>query len=135
MAKMGTRTQIIEQPANADEKWLMDTASELAEKAGIGMPQVGIFPSQEANAFATGWNRNNALVAGLGPLQRFTRDEVKAVMAHEIAVANGDMVNCTDSGRGKYLRDVLCSHCWLCSRQRKLGESGRDDCRPAAAAA
>ncbi len=94
MAKMGTRTQIIEQPRNADEQWLMQTVSELAEKAGIGMPQVGIFPSQEANAFATGWNRNDALVAvSLGLLQRFSRDEVKAVMAHEIGhVANGDMV-------------------------------------------
>lgn len=94
MAKMGTRTQIIEQPRNADEQWLMQTVAELAEKAGIGMPQVGIFPSQEANAFATGWNRNDALVAvSLGLLQRFSRDEVKAVMAHEIGhVANGDMV-------------------------------------------
>lgn len=94
MAKMGTRTQIIEQPRNADEKWLMDTVAELSQKAGIGMPEVGIFPAQESNAFATGWNRNNALVAvSLGLLQRFDREEVKAVLAHEIGhVANGDMV-------------------------------------------
>lgn len=94
MAKMGTRTQIIEQPRNADEKWLMDTVADLAQKAGIGMPEVGIFPAQESNAFATGWNKNNALVAvSLGLLQRFDREEVRAVLAHEIGhVANGDMV-------------------------------------------
>lgn len=94
MAKMGTRTQIIEQPRNADEKWLMDTVADLSQKAGIGMPEVGIFPAQESNAFATGWNKNNALVAvSLGLLQRFDREEVRAVLAHEIGhVANGDMV-------------------------------------------
>ncbi|MDF2182767.1 protease HtpX [Neptuniibacter sp. CAU 1671] len=94
MAKMSTRTQIIEQPRNADEKWLLDTVAELADKAGIKMPQVGIFPAQQANAFATGWNKNDALVAvSIGLLQRFRPEEVKAVMAHEIGhVANGDMV-------------------------------------------
>ncbi|MFW1677198.1 protease HtpX [Pontibacter sp. JAM-7] len=94
MAKMSTRTKIIEQPSNADEKWLLDTVAELAEKAGIKMPQVGIFPAQQANAFATGWNKNDALVAvSLGLLQRFRPEEVRAVMAHEIGhVANGDMV-------------------------------------------
>ena len=63
MAKMGTGTQIIEQPRNTDEKWLIETVAELARDAGIGMPEVGIFQSQASNAFATGWNRNNALVA------------------------------------------------------------------------
>lgn len=94
MAKMGTRTQIIAQPQNADEKWLLDTVAQLADKAGIGMPEVGIFPAQQSNAFATGWNRNAALVAvSAGLLQRFSRDEVRAVLAHEIGhVANGDMV-------------------------------------------
>lgn len=94
MAKMGTRTQIIQQPRNADEQWLMDTVADLSKKAGIGMPEVGIFPAQESNAFATGWNKNNALVAvSLGLLQRFDREEVRAVLAHEIGhVANGDMV-------------------------------------------
>ena len=58
MAKMGTGTQIIEQPRNTDEKWLIETVSELARDAGIGMPEVGIFQSQASNAFATGWNRN-----------------------------------------------------------------------------
>jgi heat shock protein HtpX len=68
--------------------------ADLAAEAGIKMPEVGIFPSPEANAFATGWNKNAALVAvSLGLLQRFSRDEVRAVMAHEIGhVANGDMV-------------------------------------------
>ena len=94
MAKRSTGTYIIEQPRNRDEQWLLDTVAELAREADIGMPTVGIFPSQAANAFATGWNRNDALVAvSAGLLQRFRREEVRAVMAHEIGhVANGDMV-------------------------------------------
>jgi heat shock protein HtpX len=94
MAKRGTGTYIIEQPRNRDEQWLVDTVAELAEQAGIGMPEVGIFPSEAANAFATGWKRDNALVAvSAGLLRRFRPEEVKAVMAHEIGhVANGDMV-------------------------------------------
>ena len=94
MAKRGTGTQIIQIPKTSDERWLIHTVSDLARDAGIGMPEVGIFPSQTSNAFATGWNRNNALVAvSAGLLSRFTRDEVKAVMAHEIGhVANGDMI-------------------------------------------
>ncbi len=94
MAKRGTGTYIIETPRNRDEQWLLDTVKELAQEAGIGMPEVGIFPSQAANAFATGWNRNDALVAvSAGLLQRFRPEEVRAVMAHEIGhVANGDMV-------------------------------------------
>ena len=94
MAKMGTGTQIIESPRNADEQWLVASVAELAKDAGIGMPEVGIFQSQTSNAFATGWNRNNALVAvSTGLLSRFSRDEARAVMAHEIGhVANGDMI-------------------------------------------
>jgi heat shock protein HtpX len=94
MAKMGTGTQIIAAPRNADEQWLVETVAELAKDAGIGMPEVGIFQSQTSNAFATGWDRNNALVAvSTGLLSRFRRDEARAVMAHEIGhVANGDMV-------------------------------------------
>ncbi len=94
MAKRGTGTAIIESPRNRDEQWLVDTVQELAAEAGIGMPEVGIFPSQAANAFATGWNRNDALVAvSAGLLQRFRPEEVRAVMAHEIGhVATGDMV-------------------------------------------
>jgi heat shock protein HtpX len=97
MAKRGTGTYIIEQPRNRDEEWLLTTVRELASEAGIGMPEVGIFPSQAANAFATGWNRNSALVAvSAGLLQRFRPEEVRAVMAHEIGhVANGDMVTLT----------------------------------------
>ena len=94
MAKRGTGTYIIEQPRNRDEQWLLDTVAELADEAGIGMPEVGIFPSPAANAFATGWNRNEALVAvSAGLLQRFRPEEVRAVVGHEIGhVANGDMV-------------------------------------------
>jgi len=94
MAKMATKTQIIEQPRTAEERWLLETVAELSQKAGIKMPQVGIFPAQQSNAFATGWNKNDALVAvSSGLLQRFRPEEIKAVLAHEIGhVANGDMV-------------------------------------------
>lgn len=94
MAKRSMGVQIIEQPQNADQQWLYHTVQELAEKANIGMPEVGVFQSQQANAFATGWNRNNALVAvSTGLLNKMNREEVKAVLGHEIGhVANGDMI-------------------------------------------
>lgn len=94
MAKRGTRTQLIETPRNREEQWLLDTVKSLADDAGIGMPEVGIFPSDAANAFATGWNRNKALVAvSSGLLRRFEEREARAVLAHEIGhVANGDMI-------------------------------------------
>ena len=94
MAKRGTGTQIIETPGNREEEWLLETVKSLANDAGIGMPEVGIFPSDAANAFATGWNRNNALVAvSSGLLRRFEEREARAVLAHEIGhVANGDMI-------------------------------------------
>jgi heat shock protein HtpX len=94
LAKRTSGTQIIGQPQSEEERWLVQTVAELAKKADIGMPEVGIFPAQQSNAFATGWNRNNALVAvSAGLLQRFSRDEVRAVLAHEIGhVANGDMI-------------------------------------------
>jgi heat shock protein HtpX len=97
MAKRGTRTRVIDQPRNRQEQWLMETVADLAKRAGIGMPEVGIFPSRAPNAFATGWNRNDALVAvSEGMLERFSPAEIKAVMAHEIGhVANGDMVTLT----------------------------------------
>ncbi|CAA0123740.1 Protease HtpX [Halioglobus japonicus] len=97
MAKRSTGAYVIEQPRNAQEQWLVTTVKELAEEAGIGMPEVAIFPSEASNAFATGWNRNAALVAvSAGLLQRFTPEEARAVMAHEIGhVANGDMVTLT----------------------------------------
>lgn len=94
MAKRSTGTQVISQPNNQQEQWLVQTVAELAKKAGIGMPEVGIFPSNQSNAFATGWNRNAALVAvSSGLLERMRPEEVRAVLAHEIGhVANGDMV-------------------------------------------
>ncbi|MFP5383933.1 MAG: protease HtpX [Gammaproteobacteria bacterium] len=97
MAKRFMGVQLIEQPRNQTEQWLHRTVKELADQAGIGMPEVGIFDAPESNAFATGWNRNNALVAvSTGLLSRFKEDEARAVLAHEIGhVANGDMVTMT----------------------------------------
>lgn len=97
MAKRGTRTYVIQQPRNRDEQWLLDTVAELSREAGIKMPDVGVFPSNAPNAFATGWNRNDALVAvSAGMLQQFPANEIRAVIGHEIGhVANGDMVTLT----------------------------------------
>jgi len=97
MAKRSTGARVIETPQNRQEQWLVDTVAALAKQANIGMPEVAIFPSRAPNAFATGWNRNASLVAvSEGMLQRFSPNEVKAVMAHEIGhVANGDMVTLT----------------------------------------
>jgi heat shock protein HtpX len=97
MAKRSTGTQIITQPRDAQTRWLLDTVARLSREAGIKTPEVGVFPSQAANAFATGWNKNDALVAvSSGLLNRFQPDEVEAVLAHEIGhVANGDMVTLT----------------------------------------
>jgi heat shock protein HtpX len=94
MAKSSMGVQVIAQPQNQTEKWLYDVVSKQAQQAGIGMPEVGIFQAPVANAFATGMNRNNALVAvSTGLLQSMTPDEVEAVVGHEIShVANGDMV-------------------------------------------
>ncbi|MDN3522461.1 protease HtpX [Halomonas ramblicola] len=94
MAKRATGTVIIESPSNATEQWLLDTVAELARDAGIKTPEVGIFPAQQSNAFATGWNKDDALVAvSAGLLNRMRPEEVRAVLAHEIGhVANGDMV-------------------------------------------
>ncbi|MYE52480.1 MAG: protease HtpX [Gammaproteobacteria bacterium] len=97
LAKWSTKAQIIERPSNPTERWLLDTVAAQASKAGIGMPEVAIFPAQEPNAFATGANRNKALVAvSAGLLNGMNRDEVEAVLGHEIGhVANGDMVTLT----------------------------------------
>jgi heat shock protein HtpX len=94
MAKRGMGVQIIEEPANETQRWLVETVRRQAEAAHIGMPEVGWFDSPDPNAFATGWNRNNALVAvSTGLLEHMDRDEVEAVLAHEVShVANGDMV-------------------------------------------
>lgn len=96
MAKWTSGVQIIEQPRNADEAWILETVRRLSDRAGIGMPEVGIFEG-EPNAFATGAFRNSALVAvSTGLLQGMTREEVEAVIGHEIAhIANGDMVTMT----------------------------------------
>jgi heat shock protein HtpX len=96
IAKWTTGIQIIEQPRNADEAWIVETVRKLASQAGVGMPEVGIFEG-EPNAFATGAFKNSALVAvSTGLLQGMTREEIEAVIGHEMAhVANGDMVTMT----------------------------------------
>ncbi len=92
---MGVR--VIDQPSNPTEQWLVNTVRAQAEQVGIGMPEVGIFDSPEPNAFATGANKDKALVAvSTGLLQRMNRQEVEAVLGHEVGhVANGDMVTLT----------------------------------------
>ncbi len=96
MAKWTSGVRVIEQPQNADEAWIVETVRKLADKAGIGMPEVGIFEG-DPNAFATGAFKNSALVAvSTGLLQGMTREEVEAVIGHEVAhIANGDMVTMT----------------------------------------
>jgi len=96
VAKWSTGMQIIDQPRNADEAWIVETVRKLAAQAGVGMPEVGIFEG-EPNAFATGAFKNSALVAvSTGLLQGMTREEIEAVIGHEMAhVANGDMVTMT----------------------------------------
>lgn len=93
-AKRMTGAQVIERPANPTEEWLLQTVKRQAQAAGIKMPEVAVYQSPDINAFATGMNRNNALVAvSTGLLQTMRRDEVEAVLGHEIShVANGDMV-------------------------------------------
>ena len=93
MAKMSMGLKIINQPANADEAWIVETVRKFADQSGIGMPEVGIYEG-EPNAFATGAFKNSALVAvSTGLLRGMTREEVEAVIGHEVAhVANGDMV-------------------------------------------
>ncbi len=94
MAKRSMGVNIIEQPANNAERWLLETVYRQAEQAGIGRPEVGIFDSPQPNAFATGANKNAALVAvSTGLLNTMTQDEVEAVLGHEVShVANGDMI-------------------------------------------
>ncbi len=97
MAKKSMGVQVIEQARTADEQWLIATVQKQAQAAGIGMPEVGIFNSDAPNAFATGMKKNAALVAvSTGLLQTMQRNEVEAVLAHEVShVANGDMVTMT----------------------------------------
>ena len=96
VAKWSSGVRVIEQPSNADEAWIVDTVSRFANKAGIGMPEVGIFEG-DPNAFATGAFKNSALVAvSTGLLRGMTREEIEAVIGHEVAhIANGDMVTMT----------------------------------------
>ena len=96
MAKTSMGLHMIDQPRNADEAWIVETVRKLATTAKIGMPEVGIYDG-EPNAFATGAFKNSALVGvSTGLLQGMTRDEVEAVLAHEVAhIANGDMVTMT----------------------------------------
>jgi heat shock protein HtpX len=94
VAKRFTGAQVIEQPRNEGEQWLLSTVRRQAQAAGIGMPEVAVYDAPEINAFATGANRNNALVAvSTGLLRAMNRDEAEAVLGHEVShVANGDMV-------------------------------------------
>ena len=96
MAKWSAGVRLIDQPSNQDEAWIVETVRKFADKAGIGMPEVGIFEG-DPNAFATGAFKNSALVAvSTGLLQGMTREEVEAVIGHEVAhIANGDMVTMT----------------------------------------
>jgi heat shock protein HtpX len=94
MAKRATGAHVIETPRNEAEQWLLSTVQRQAQAAGIGMPEVAIYDAPEINAFATGANRNKALVAvSTGLLRAMDRDEAEAVLGHEVShVANGDMV-------------------------------------------
>ena len=96
VAKWSSGVRVIEQAQNADEAWLVETVRKFADKAGIGMPEVGIFEG-DPNAFATGAFKNSALVAvSTGLLQNMTHEEIEAVIGHEVAhIANGDMVTMT----------------------------------------
>lgn len=96
IAKWSTGAQVIEQPGNSTEYWLVETVARLSKAAGIGMPEVAIYEG-EPNAFATGATKNSSLVAvSTGLLQNMTREEAEAVLAHEVAhIANGDMVTLT----------------------------------------
>jgi heat shock protein HtpX len=96
-AKRMTGAHVIEVPSNMTERWLVDTVKRQAQKAGIGMPEVAIYDAPEINAFATGWNRDNALVAvSTGLLNNMSQEEAEAVLGHEVShVANGDMVTLT----------------------------------------
>ena len=93
-AKRMVGAKVITDPTDPTERWLVDTVGKQAKAAGIGMPEVAVYDAPDVNAFATGWNRNNALVAvSTGLLRNMSKDEIEAVLGHEIShVANGDMV-------------------------------------------
>jgi heat shock protein HtpX len=93
-AKRMVGAQVVTNPIDPTERWLMETVRKQAQAANIGIPEVAVYEAPDVNAFATGWNRNNALVAvSTGLLHNMSRDEAEAVLAHEIShVANGDMI-------------------------------------------
>src|SRR5690606_3746254 len=97
MAKMSMRVKVIDNPRSEFERWLLTTVERQARQRNIRMPEVGIFEQAAPNAFATGWNKNSALVAvSSGLVQQMSRDEIEAVLAHEVShAANGDMVTLT----------------------------------------
>jgi heat shock protein HtpX len=97
MAKRSMAVQVIQRPSSDTQRWLVQVVTRQAKTVGIGMPEVGIFEHPSPNAFATGWNKNHALVAvSTGLLSSMGKNEVEAVLAHEIShVANGDMVTMT----------------------------------------
>ncbi|MFO6422405.1 protease HtpX [Motilimonas sp. KMU-193] len=97
IAKRSTGAVVITEPRNADEHWLLERVAEQAQKAGIAMPEVAVYDSPDMNAFATGMTKNSSLVAvSTGLMHSMTRDEVEAVLAHEVShIANGDMVTLT----------------------------------------
>jgi heat shock protein HtpX len=129
IAKWTTGAQVIQTPRTAEEGWLLQTVQRLAERAGVGMPEVAIYDAPELNAFATGPSRNNSLVAvSSGLLGRMNRPEIEAVIGHELThVANGDMVTLT------LLQGVLNTFVFFFSRViGSLIDSalrGRDDSR------
>ncbi|MCB1614821.1 MAG: protease HtpX, partial [Pseudomonadales bacterium] len=97
IAKMSTGAKVIEKASNSMESWLLETVKRQARDAGIGMPEVAVYESPDINAFATGMNKNSALVAvSSGLLNSMSRDEAEAVLGHEVShIANGDMVTLT----------------------------------------
>lgn len=97
MAKMAYNIHVIQEPSNEAERWLVETVAELAKRANIPMPEVGIYESPEVNAFATGPSRSNALVAvSTGILSQMNKKQIAGVLAHEIThINNGDMVTMT----------------------------------------
>ena len=93
-AKWMTKARVITQPSNEMERWLLETVAAQSKRAYIGMPEVAIYDAPEINAFATGMNKNASLVAvSTGLLEKMTKDEIEAVLGHEVAhIANGDMI-------------------------------------------